>query len=181
MGSPKALLTCRGKTFLEHCIDALSHEGVSKILIVTGNAHEEINKHVNGLTLPVTLIRNPHPDEGQYSSLQTALTSIPKNTDAVIVHLVDHPLVKKETVDAIVQNYRLTNARIIIPSYKNRRGHPVLYSSTLFQEIISTFPEHGARSIIELHQKEIEYVEVDDPGIKINIDTKEDFEKYCVR
>ena len=179
MGSPKALLACRGKTFLEHCIDALTHGGILKILVITGSAHDEIMKHVDKHSLPCTLIRNPHPDEGQYSSLQTALHSLPDNTDAVIVHLVDHPLVKKETIDAIVRKYISTTARMIIPSCEHRRGHPVLYGSTLFQEIITTFPEQGARSIIELHQQEIVYVEVDDPGIKMNIDTKEDLEKYC--
>ena len=77
MGSPKALLTYVGKTFLEHCVDALSHVSIIKILVVTGSAREEINKYVNELSLPVTLIRNPpHPAEGQYSLLQTALTSI---------------------------------------------------------------------------------------------------------
>ena len=177
MGSHKALLNFGGESFLEHCIEALSHESIANVFVMTGTAHDEIDKHVQERSLPVTLIRNPHPDEGQYSSLQMGIRSVPKVVDAVIVHLVDHPLVKKETVAAILKRFEETNASITIPSYQHRRGHPVLYSSSLFQEIISTFPEHGARSILDLHKAEIEYVNVDDPGIRIDIDTRDEYEQ----
>ena len=67
---------------------------------------------------------------------------------------------------------------IVIPSHNRRRGHPVLYPSGFFPRLLAASPEHGARDILTSHEREITYVDVDDPGIRIDIDTPEEYAKY---
>lgn len=179
MGSPKALLSFQGKTFLDHCIGIFRDDSITSITVVTGIAHEAIEMHVQQYRLNVTLIKNPHSDKGQYSSLQVGITSLPPDADAVIVHLIDHPFVKKETVRAVIDEFVQTSAAIVIPSHEKRRGHPLLFASRMFREILTTHPLEGARALLQKHEAEIHYAIVDDVGIRIDVDTREDYERYC--
>ena len=179
MGSPKALLSFQGKSFLQHCIGIFGDDSIASITVVTGIAHEAIEKHVQQHRLNVSLIKNPRSDQGQYSSLQVGLASLPPDADAVIVHLVDHPFVKQETVRSIIDEFVLTSAAIVIPSHEYRRGHPLLFASRMFGKILTSQPLEGTRALLRTHEAEIHYAIVDDAGIRIDIDTREDYERYC--
>jgi molybdenum cofactor cytidylyltransferase len=62
--------------------------------------------------------------------------------------------------------------------HDGKRGHPVLFDRALFDELLSTRLEEGARSLIRAHASEVAEVEVDDPGVLIDVDTPEEYERY---
>ena len=178
MGRAKALLPIGDTTFLGRCISLFRESGINRIFIVTGHAHEHIAAAAEQLDPDVVCVNNPHPEDGQYSSLKIGIASLPPDTEAALLHLVDHPLVSSSTVEAVLLAWRRAEMHIVIPSHNRRRGHPVLYPSGFFPRLLAASPEHGARDILTSHEREITYVDVDDPGIRIDIDTPEEYAKY---
>ncbi|HEY7160121.1 MAG TPA: NTP transferase domain-containing protein, partial [Acidobacteriota bacterium] len=94
IGSPKALLKIGSETFVERIVNILQAAGIQQILIVAGVHYEQIHQEVRN----IKVIFNSQYQHGQFSSLQSGLREIPKQTDFVIVWPVDLPLVQKETI-----------------------------------------------------------------------------------
>ena len=147
IGSPKALLLYNDRTFLEHLLDITHHPKIGAQLIVLGAGAEAISKHV-GLKPEQTVI-NPDWQNGQLSSIQAALKSIgAKPTDGVLLCLVDHPLITSTLVNELVEAFYATGKSIIAPTFHGKRGHPVIFHSKLFAELLEAPDETGARSVV---------------------------------
>ena len=100
MGSPKALLPYQGRPFLEHLLEVTHHSKVGVRRVVLGAHAEPIAKaiHLN----PDEIVINQEWEQGQLSSLQAALRSLPPGTDGMLLCLIDHPLISKGLVDALI-------------------------------------------------------------------------------
>jgi molybdenum cofactor cytidylyltransferase len=130
----------------------------------------------------VHVLRNPDYRLGQLSSLQVALRFLEDhNTEAVLVCLVDHPAMTKPVVRTLLQRFRATAAPILIPTHQGRRGHPVLFSRRVFQELLEAPLQEGARFVVRRHEREVEFVETDDEGILLDIDRPDDYESLQKR
>ncbi len=176
MGRPKALLELDGRTFLERCVETLRTGGAGEIVVVTGSAHEAIAEHARHRGLHALLQRNPHPEAGQYSSLRSGIAALRNSPAAAVVNLVDHPLVEPATVAALLELHRSTEAPIVLPSYQGRSGHPLLFGAPLFGEILASNPVDGTRGILRRHEDKVRYALVEDPGIRIDVDTPQDYD-----
>lgn len=174
MGSPKALLSFNGKTFIRGVVDLLTAGGLSPIVVVLDAYAEQIQNDVERLKVLVTI--NHGYRTGQLSSLQQGLECMRRhNVTGVLVFPVDHPAVKAETLKAILDRFVSTRAPIVVPTYKGRRGHPVVFSSALFDELMNAPAEMGARAVVWQHAKDVVEVATDDCGIMQNIDTLRDY------
>jgi CTP:molybdopterin cytidylyltransferase MocA len=111
----------------------------------------------------------------QIESLRVALRSLREDTEAAVVLPVDCPLVKAETVSALIESFRRTRAPIVRPTYKGRHGHPVLFSAALFTEFLDHDLPEGARSVVHRHEAEVGEIEVDYGGVLADIDTPEEY------
>jgi molybdenum cofactor cytidylyltransferase len=181
MGSPKALLDYRGETFLDGLIGLFGRH-CDPVIAVVGAERQRICAALRRADAAV-VIENPDFLSGQIVSMQCGLRAVPKDADGVLFTLVDHPAVREETIAALVTERRrgagthacradtLVGARYLrIPRYQGRRGHPILIPSALIPEFLTLPPEATAREVIERHAAEIDYLEVDDPGILADID-----------
>ncbi|MBI5167162.1 MAG: NTP transferase domain-containing protein, partial [candidate division NC10 bacterium] len=70
---------------------------------------------------------------------------------------------------------------IIIPTYKGRRGHPVVFSRYLLPEILSAPPDQGARAVVRAHPDQVFEIETDEEGVVTDIDTLEDYYNFLAR
>jgi len=175
MGSPKALLPCPEGTFIERIIAMLKQSTVDRITTVLGH---EAGRIQSGADLSATrVVINGQYELGQLSSLQAALRGVPDDTDAILMCLVDQPFVKTETVDSLIEAFRRTSAPIVLPTYKGKRGHPVLFARPLFEELLAAPLDIGARHVVRTHTNEIVEVAADDPGTTIAIHTLTDCTK----
>jgi molybdenum cofactor cytidylyltransferase len=180
MGSPKPLLKIYGKTFLEHIVEEARHSRLSLISIVLGH-------HASGVleTLPQFTnqsIINSEYERGQLSSLQCglrSLTGIP--IEGLMVFLVDHPFVRHDLLDQLIAAFSEQEKAIVVPSFENRRGHPMIFASSLFPELLQAPLEEGAVSVVRRHQDQILHLKVSDPGVLIDIDTPEAYNEFVVR
>ncbi|HYC37615.1 MAG TPA: nucleotidyltransferase family protein [Usitatibacter sp.] len=94
-----------------------------------------------------------------------------------IVALGDMPSVRTTTIAALRQALE-AGATIAAPvNAEGRRGHPVGFSSALRAELVSLGGDVGARGILQRHASDVRPVRVDDDGIFIDVDTREDLGK----
>jgi len=178
MGTPKAGLRFGERTFLDHVIAALEAGGVGDVVVVAGEAVAAVRAALPvGRTITIALLRNHAPERGQLSSLKIALrhvrAAIP-DAGAIVMALVDHPAVHAGTVAALAA---AGDSAIAVPTYDGRRGHPVLFGRAVWQELLDTPDEVGARAVVRADAGRVRLVPVDDPGILVDVDTPEDFRR----
>jgi molybdenum cofactor cytidylyltransferase len=171
MGRPKALLPFRGRTFLENILDAISESSIKNTIIVIGHHRADITARLN---LP-NLIFNADYEQGMVTSFQTGIRALPRDCAGAVLFLVDHPVVEPVTIDALVQSFAPN--RIVVPVFNGRRGHPVLFAAEVLQEILALPSSQGANIVVRKDPGRIVEVAVDSPGILVDVDTPEDFEK----
>jgi molybdenum cofactor cytidylyltransferase len=176
MGRDKALLTYRGRTFLETIMQMLRTAGLERTVVVLGYHADEIQRAVDLRGIQVVI--NPNYPQGQTSSLQTGLRALEKEEpEAVILCLVDHPAVSAEVVKQLLANFHQSGAPVVIPTFEGQRGHPVLISRQLFPELLSLAPGAGANTVIREYRDATQFVEVEDRGILLDVDDPETYER----
>lgn len=176
LGCPKAFLPYRNHTFIEEIYEHLHTLGLTKIAIVTTGAQ---HKALRRLSLAdVEIIINLTPHLGQFSSIKLAVITAEKYLRALLVIPVDHPAVRRETYSALIRRcFTTASNKIIIPAYNGERGHPVIIPSWLFPKIKSAPVNTTLRDIIEENSEKIEILHLSDPGIILNVNTPEDYQR----
>jgi CTP:molybdopterin cytidylyltransferase MocA len=172
---PKALLSIEEKTFLEIISENFFLAGIKHIYIVLGYYADLIKSH-----LPLKkekILINTIPEMGQLSSLHIAIRNMPAEVTAIMVTLVDLPMVKLTTYSDLIKQWSIKPDMIYIPVCNGRKGHPVIFPVKVFSELLNTPLEKGARAVIHAHQEMVITCENDDPRIFTDIDTEEDYNK----
>jgi molybdenum cofactor cytidylyltransferase len=101
--------------------------------------------------------------------------------DGVMVFLIDHPMIYRGLVNQLIETFSQNDSSIVIPSFEHRRGHPMIFGVELFNELLAAPLDHGAVSVVRKHPNEILHLEVDEPGVLVDIDTPEAYEEHVVR
>jgi len=172
MGQDKALLDYRGRSFLETAVATLRAAGVAPIVVVLGHHAEEIRRAVD--LEGVQVVVNEKYSLGQTSSFQKGLGALADSEiEAVVLWLVDHPAVSAETVAKLVAEFQKSKPPVVIPCYQGERGHPVLISRALFEELLKLASGEGANAVIRKYRDKAHWIEVDDPGVRLDVDDPE--------
>jgi molybdenum cofactor cytidylyltransferase len=168
MGSPKALLPYQGRPFLEHLIAVTSHPKIGARRIVLGAQAELIADAVRLAADEVVI--NAEWEKGQLSSIQAGIRSLPAGTDGMILCLIDHPLISATLVDELIERFYSgpTIPPIALPVYQGKRGHPVIFSSGIYEELMTAPLEQGARSVVWAHAGEVAEVVTSEQGCVLN-------------
>jgi len=175
MGFPKMLLDFGGITMLEKVIRNVKAASVDDIIVVLGAYRDEILKIAE-----IAGVRSCYNDiyrEGMLSSVQCGFRNIATITDAVLIFQGDQPLITPGVTDSVIDRYRNGDKGIVMPVYKNRRGHPLLVDRKYFGEIEKLDPGKGLRSLSEIFFEDVEEVSVDEPSILRDFDTFEEYIK----
>lgn len=194
MGRAKALLPLdRGDTFVTRIVRTFADAGVDDIIIVLGHDAERIASSIGaGLKPHDTLagatdrrsaivhpriVVNDQYGRGQLSSLQAALAVADRpGVTAILMTLVDVPLVAASTVRAVLERYRETLAPIVRPVSGTRHGHPILIARSLFDALRAASDEAGAKPVVRAHASAVGDVPVEDEGAFRDIDTMAEYD-----
>jgi molybdenum cofactor cytidylyltransferase len=182
MGTPKALLPYRGRTFLEHLLAVAAHARIGARRVVLGAHADLIADHVR-LTAE-EVVMNEQWEQGQLSSIQAGIRSLPPGTDGLLLCLIDHPLISAALVDELVGRFYLeqrARAAIVLPVYQGKRGHPVIFSAALFDELLAAPMDQGARSVVWAHAEEVAEVSTSDQGCVLNLNDPEAMQRVLRR
>jgi molybdenum cofactor cytidylyltransferase len=168
MGRPKALLPYREGTFLEHLMEVTRDPRIEMTRVVLGAGAETIRAIANLDPSVVTV--NSEWEKGQLSSIRAGLRSLEGvDLDGLILCPVDHPLVSAILVSELVTKFYELKKAIVLPTYKGRRGHPVIFSKQLFGELLSAPEETGARAVVWAHAGEVLEIPTDEEGVILNL------------
>jgi CTP:molybdopterin cytidylyltransferase MocA len=184
MGRDKALLAwpppasgqaLSNDTFLSAAIRSLSR-AADFVLVVVGRNEAGLAPMVyaNGASLVV----NPDPDRGQFSSLQEGLHEVlNRGRDAAIITLVDRPPASSATVQKLRDAFEVAEQNIwaVVPEFSGKHGHPYMVGREMMEAFLRVPATANAREIEHAHQEHIRYVVVDDPLVALNVNTPEEY------
>ncbi len=172
-GAPKVLQSFLGEPFLTRIRKNLTQAGINNIVLVLGHRAEELLPKIPGAE-KFTIAINKHYHKGQLSSLQTGLQKMDKDVSGVLMCLVDQPHVTAQTYLKLLTEAEKNPESFLIPSFKRQGGHPVFIPSRFFQEILEIEAEENSlKTVIRAHPQNVHYIDVDDPAILEDIDTRE--------
>jgi len=183
MGRTKALLPAgpSGETFLDRVIRVLREGGADALVVVIGGDAAAVRASLPRDDVSLSVVENPHFEDGQLSSLQVGLAAVEQRYDvieAVMVTLVDLPLISAATVRAVFDAFlEHPQAPLVRPRRAGRYGHPVVFNRSIFAELRRADPFKGAKPVVHAHAAEEVHVDVDDPGAFADIDTPEDYDR----
>lgn len=163
----KLTLDISGRTAIERCIHGM-YNLCSKIIIVGGHRIEEI-KDILNLYPKVELVYNPNYLDGMFSSVKKGLVHVKEEKFFLIPG--DYPVIHEKTYEKMSQ----VDKDIVIPVYNEKRGHPLLMKSYLIEELLKDSSCKTLRDFI--NKKGFTSINVEDPGILMDIDTMEDYRK----
>jgi len=175
MGTQKLLLPYGERTIIESVIQHVFESGLKNLMLVLGANNEEIKKATAHLGVHYCL--NKDHQDGMLSSVICGFRSIPKDATAALVYLGDQPDIPPKVTKAVIKAFNENSKGIVIPVFNNKRGHPLLVDMKYLKDIESLNLEKGLRSLIHLFPDDVLEVEVDEPEILEDIDTREDYTK----
>jgi len=180
MGQPKAglLVSPGGPTFAAAAVAALHAAGFGEVTVVAGAHPEAVRAAVAGLEGTQVVVHDGWA-AGQLSSLRAGLDAVDApDVEALVVTLVDCPLVRPATVVRLVETWRATRAPIVRPAIGDRHGHPVVFGRAVFDDLRTAPLEVGAKAVIARWREALVNVPVDDPGVLADIDTPADYDAF---
>jgi molybdenum cofactor cytidylyltransferase len=172
---PKQLLPLAGRPLLQHTVDNVGRSGVDEIVLVLGFAADSVIRQISAEGARV--IVNQEFAQGMGTSLRAGIAALGPHVKAAFAVLADQPLVRPETLDRLIAYHSESGAQITIPLYKGFRGNPVLLDRSVFSEVMGLSGDVGCRAIFGSHTQGIHKLDAGDPGILLDIDSFEDFEK----
>ena len=173
MGRPKALLPYRGGTFVSVLAEKLS-ETCAPVCVVFGYQAQDL---MAWAPASVIAVENTNYRYGMLTSLQAGLRGLPELPERILFTLVDHPAVKAATVRTLLES----DAALVIPRYSGKRGHPVIMSREIAHEILAEPMTSKVNRVIDRHAAEIHYLDVNDPGVRDDIDDPHLYEELLAR
>ena len=175
MGFPKPLLRVGNESFLSQ--SAKSILAVLPRLIIVLGAHAERIRLAIPSDSRIVVVNNPRWEAGQLSSLKAGLGAIGPEAGGVMMHLADHPLVLGSTFARVIAEFTARPDSIVIARYVGQRGHPVIFPQSVLGELLDAPEDQGARVVVERDPSRVVYVDVDDPGVNLDLDTPEEVER----
>jgi len=174
MGSLKPLLPLGDHTLIERAVQLFRGIGISRIVVVLGHEKEKILPVMD--RLGVEPVINPRSNEGMFSSIQAGVRRLDHSCRAFFLLPADIPLVGVGTLQALWEAFQIGDAKVCRPVFQGRHGHPPLISSELIPAICDFGGQGGLRTLLARYRNLTREIEVNDPGILLDLNTREDYE-----
>jgi molybdenum cofactor cytidylyltransferase len=183
-GRPKALLELGGVPLVMRQLIAFSGAGVDEVALVLGHHADAIEAAVRAF--PITIVRNPSPDDGQASSVRVGLQALSARLDAVIVALADQPLIDAQDIVALIGAFKKRGeAAMVVPRVRTDDsdealpGNPVMFDASLRDEWLAGAADAACRKWRLAHPERVRWFDTDNRRYRIDIDTPEDLEQFA--
>jgi molybdenum cofactor cytidylyltransferase len=174
MGAFKPLLRFGGVSVAEACVAALRAGGAGEVVVVVGHRGAEVRAalaHVEGLGFAV------NEAEGSEMGVSAArgVEALSGVAGAALFALVDQPAVPPAEIERLIEARGRTGARLVLPEWQGRGGHPLLVDLSLREELLSLVPERGLRALFDAHRAEVLRVPAASPYVARDMDTWADY------
>jgi len=173
MGVDKLSLPWGRRTILEHCFETLLRSEVEELVVVLGIRNKEVKNLFQGRKVKIVI--NPHSKRDMSTSIRKGLQAIHPSSHGILIALGDQPFLKKRTINALISAFDQGKGGIVVPSFRGRRGHPVIFHKRYKKELLNLKGDVGGRSIIERHPEDVRVVHLRSEGVIMDVDTWQDY------
>ncbi len=179
MGQQKLLLPWNGRPVIRQIVSQVVASQVSRTIVVSGGDHEALARSLEGVV--ITLTRNPLPKAGMLASLRVGLKSVSPDDHGFLVVLGDQPSLTTRLLDRLLKCWRAEPQSIWRPQFQSAHGHPVVIPMEFRQAVMTEFDQLGLKGLLRRYPDRVRNWRVDDPGVVVDIDTPEDYERELAR
>jgi len=173
MGVDKLSLPWGRGTILGHCFNMLLGSDVQELVVVLGIQNEGLKNLFQGRTVKVVV--NPYSNKGMSTSIRRGIEALRPKSDGILIALGDQPFLKTRTINVLIHAFEQGRGRIVVPSFRGRRGHPAIFDRKYKRELLNLEGDVGGRSVMERHPKDVRVVPVKSIGVVTDVDTWQDY------
>lgn len=174
MGQLKQVMLWNSKPIVRHIVDTLIASGIDDVVVVTGYAREKVEETLKGCK--VRSVFNPDYANGEMMrSFQVGLITAYQDSSGALFVLGDQPQMQEATVRAVIAHWQMSQARIVAPSFKRRRGHPIFFARDVWTDILSVSQGISPRDFLQTHADWIDYIQVGTDSILRDVDILDDY------
>jgi molybdenum cofactor cytidylyltransferase len=176
-GAFKPLLKWGKRTVIGECIYQLRNSRLAEIFVVLGHRELEVRQSLAGSGVQYAINRNYR--NGMLSSIKAGLEMLSPNEDAVLIALVDQPMIKSSLINRLILAFEEGDKGIVLPVYEGKHGHPIIMSTSYVDEImqLDDDSEGGLRELINANRDDWLEVAVEIPGVLEDIDSPADYQR----
>ena len=175
MGVQKLLLPFGGKTVITHIVDQLLESSIDRVHVVVGNQAERVSREISDR--PVSIVINANYESGMLSSVRCGLQSLPRQCRTVLVALGDQPSMTSELINQMLHSFRASEKSILVPLYKGRRGHPILFSIVHRDNVLTHYDDVGLRGLLHSHPDDVYELTVSTSSVLMDMDYPADYRR----
>jgi molybdenum cofactor cytidylyltransferase len=172
MGSNKLIADLEGAPLLLRAVDAALASRARPVVVVTGHESEKVRTALRGR--PVSIVHNPDYEKGLSTSLRCGIAALAADADAALVCLGDMPKIEAGLLERLMQAFNPVEGRAIcVPTWRGKRGNPVLWGRQFFPEMAALTGDVGAKHLMAEHPELVVEVPAEDDGVLADVDTPE--------
>lgn len=176
MGGGKLLLPLGDATVIERTVQSLLFASVKDLVVVVGVYGFAIERTLH--KFPIRFAVNPDPSSDMAESIRCGLKVLnPSEIEAFLILPADMPLVSPETVSALIKSLLGSDKSIVVPVFRNRRGHPVIFRAGLYERVLNFHSPQGIRPLVHGDPSQVLLVEVEDEGVVADLDNWDDYRR----
>ena len=154
-GENKLAAELRGRSLILRALEAVPAEQFEKVVVVT--QYPEVMRLAGEFRFAA--VHNPHPDWGISHTIALGLTEV-RDCDGVLFCVSDQPLLRRESVERLVELWRAHPEKIAALGHGGVRGNPCLFPARFFPELMALREDHGGSTVIRRHEEELLLLEV---------------------
>jgi molybdenum cofactor cytidylyltransferase len=170
----KLLLPINGEPLVRHSAKTLLASGLDEVVVVLGHRAEPVGELLAGLDL--TLVYNEQYALGQMSSVHCGLEALSAPGEGIMICLSDQPLLTPQDINLLIEAFlRRRRGSILVPTYRGRRGNPIVIANAHREEILGGGRNLGCKRLIERNPDLVTTVEMDSEHVVFDLDAPEDY------
>ena len=171
-GENKLTKEIKGIPLIKLSVKNILASSINELIIVLGHQKEIIEKLIDK-NEKIKFVFNKDFESGMASSIKAGLNHLSEDTEAFFICLGDMPMVNKDIFNLLIKSKN--NREIIVPTYKNKQGNPILFSKSMKKKIMTIEGDVGAKKVLELNKDKTLNIETNDQSITKNFNTLDNF------
>ena len=170
----KLLLPINEIPMISHVCNTVLTAGLDPVVVVTGFESDLVTQAIP--TAINDIIYNSHWQLGMASSIYEGLSALPQNVDGNMIVLGDMPMISKDTLTLLIDEFIMLNGQhIIYPIYEERQANPVIFPKKYFQEILSSTGDRGCKKVLKQYLDDAVSVSIGSPEVVFDCDSEDNY------
>ncbi len=187
MGVNKLLLCIDNIPLIKRTLRTIEKSKLQKVIVVYSDQgvldvvkdYERERSESDVSLMNIQLVYNQHPEKGQSESVKLGMFESETKSEGYMFFVADQPFLNPEVINQIVDAFTENPEHIVVPTYNNSRGMPIIFPGKYRLDLLSVSGDKGGRSIIDENKKQTIFLPIEDPKVGEDMDTLEDYEKVC--